>query len=216
MQCTNFKQSILNAKLNKKIVIAQVSPIIYKHHQIVTSLKNKGFDYVFDNSDIVENGIEFLKRYNTGKLPLITSYCPDFLELVNSSYPELKSYLCISEKFATKNIYRVSIMPCRKIANLFITMDSFIVDESTINEESTMLASLKCIYKELTGEPLNYIDMRPNKIIPSIKESTIYIALRNNTILMIDVAIIYGLEDAKEYIKAMKLGLVKHYFIEIL
>jgi hypothetical protein len=33
---------------------------------------------------------------------------------------------------------------------------------------------------------------------------------------MNDVAIIYGLEDAKEYIKAMKLGLVKHYFIEIL
>ncbi len=282
----DFKQIIKTAKTNKKILVAQVAPAVRvaigepfecvaKPKQIVTSLKQLGFDYVFDTTfsadvTIMEEGTEFLKRYNSGKLPLMTSCCPGWIQLVENSYPELKPYISTTKspqqimgslvknyfsKIIDKNaedLYHVSVMPCvRKQSeadkigdvDIVITTNDLVdwLKENNIdfcNLEETefdhpmgegtgggiifgrtggvMLAALRYVYRTLTGETLEDVELTSNKIIPSVKEATLYIPIESNTVLMIDIAIVVGLGDAKKYVKAMKDGTIKHHFIEVM
>lgn len=104
--------------------------------QMVAALRKLGFDKVFDTDftadlTIMEEGHEFLERLQTkGKLPLITSCSPGWINYLEHFYPELMSYVstCKSPQqmfgalaktyYAQKanldpeNIFVVSIMPC--------------------------------------------------------------------------------------------------------
>lgn len=107
--------------------------------QIVAGLKLLGFDYVFDTNfaadlTIMEEGTELLSRLKkepgAGPLPMFTSCCPGWINLVEKNYPELIPHLssCKSPQgmmgAAVKNVWAhrmerdpadvvsVSIMPC--------------------------------------------------------------------------------------------------------
>ncbi len=104
--------------------------------KLVTALRSLGFDKVFDTDftadlTIIEEGHELLHRVQTGgKLPMMTSCCPGWINYAEQKYPEMlehlstckspqqmfgslaKTYYAQSEKLDPKNVYVVSIMPC--------------------------------------------------------------------------------------------------------
>lgn len=134
----------------KKIVIAQFAPSIrvsigedfglpygkIMTGHVVSGLRELGFSYVFDvnfGADITtmveaEELVERLK--NNGKLPMMTSCCPGWVNFVEFYHPELipnlttarsphmhnagmiKTYWAKHMKINPKNIVVVSIMPC--------------------------------------------------------------------------------------------------------
>ncbi|MDK2806475.1 MAG: NADP-reducing hydrogenase subunit HndD [Thermoanaerobacterium sp.] len=104
--------------------------------KMVSALKRLGFDKVFDTDfaadlTIIEEGNELLKRLNEGgKLPMITSCSPGWINYCERYYPEfidnlstcksphmmmgaiIKSYFAEKEGIDPKDIFVVSIMPC--------------------------------------------------------------------------------------------------------
>ena len=136
----------------KKVVVAQVAPAVRTAWgealnlppeeatvgKIMDSLKRMGVDYVFDTSfsadlTIMEEGNEFLERFNRGELrtrPMFTSCCPGWVRFLKSQYPHLirqlstakspqqmfgavmKSYFAKSIGVKPEDIFTVSIMPC--------------------------------------------------------------------------------------------------------
>lgn len=104
--------------------------------KMVSSLKQMGFDKVFDTNTgadftIVEEGNEFLSRFqNSGTLPMITSCSPGWVRYMELNYPELipnlstcksphqmfgallKTYYAEKEEIDQSKIYVVSVMPC--------------------------------------------------------------------------------------------------------
>jgi iron only hydrogenase large subunit-like protein len=84
---------------NYKFRIALPSPVLYSQfrpevdpRRVVQGLKHIGFDYVYDVSAACEAvGIaieEFLANYR-GRLPLISSFCPAVVRLIQVKYPDL-------------------------------------------------------------------------------------------------------------------------------
>lgn len=104
--------------------------------KMVAALKLLGFDKVYDTNfgadlTIMEEGYEFIHRVQDGgKLPMITSCSPGWINYCEKEYPELidnlstcksphmmlgamiKSYYAKQHQIDPKNIYVVSIMPC--------------------------------------------------------------------------------------------------------
>ncbi|MDF1576368.1 MAG: NADH-dependent [FeFe] hydrogenase, group A6 [Bacteroidales bacterium] len=110
--------------------------------QMVTALKQLGFDYVFDTDfaadlTIMEEGTELLgrlKRHLEGdesvKLPILTSCCPGWVNFFEYNYPDLKdvpstarspqqmfgaiakTYFADKIKVKRKDMVVISIMPC--------------------------------------------------------------------------------------------------------
>lgn len=104
--------------------------------KMVAALKLLGFDKVYDTNfgadlTIMEEGYEFIDRLkNGGKLPMITSCSPGWINYCEKEYPELldnlstcksphmmlgamiKSHYAKVNQIDPKNIYVVSIMPC--------------------------------------------------------------------------------------------------------
>ena len=104
--------------------------------KMVSALKMLGFDKVFDvdftaDLTIMEEGTELLGRINKGgKLPMITSCSPGWINYIEQYYPELTSHLStvkspqqiygalVKSYYAQKNninpadIVCVSVMPC--------------------------------------------------------------------------------------------------------
>ncbi|KAJ5071306.1 iron hydrogenase [Anaeramoeba ignava] len=104
--------------------------------RLVTALKRLGADYVFDTNftadlTIMEEGSELLDRIkNNGVLPMFTSCCPAWINLVEQSYPELipnlssarspqgmlssliKRYWAKKKQIHEKNVVVISVMPC--------------------------------------------------------------------------------------------------------
>lgn len=137
-------------KDKNKIVVAQFAPSIrvsigedfnLPHgkivtEQIVTSLKELGFQYVFDvnfSADIttIIEAEELLERVGEGKdMPMITSCCPGWINYVEFYHPDklnhittsrsphihgggaIKTYWAQKMDIKPKNIVVVSIMPC--------------------------------------------------------------------------------------------------------
>jgi len=70
-------------------------PGVINTGKMVTALKLMGFDRVYDMSygadfTVVEEGKEFLKRYEKGEdLPIITSCCPAWVKFAEQNYPDL-------------------------------------------------------------------------------------------------------------------------------
>jgi iron-only hydrogenase group A len=105
-------------------------------HEIAAALRRLGFDYVFDTQfsadlTIMEEGSELLDRIqNQGKLPLITSCCPGWINTVEKFHPDLLAHVSsckspmsmmgniIKTAFAERSkidpdkIFSVAIMPC--------------------------------------------------------------------------------------------------------
>ena len=104
--------------------------------QLVTALKQLGFDRVLDTNfaadlTIMEEGTEFIERVqNGGTLPLITSCSPGWIRFIEYFYPELlphvssckspqqmfgatvKTYYAQKHGIDPGNMVSVSIMPC--------------------------------------------------------------------------------------------------------
>lgn len=104
--------------------------------QMVAALRRLGFDRVFDTDftadlTILEEGHEFIDRFTKGgKLPMITSCSPGWVNFIELFYPELLDHLSTAKSpqqmFGTlvktyyaekagidpKDIVSVSIMPC--------------------------------------------------------------------------------------------------------
>jgi len=104
--------------------------------KMVAALKLLGFDKVYDTNfgadlTIMEEGYEFISRIqNGGKLPMITSCSPGWINYCEKEYPDLldnlstcksphmmlgamiKSHYAKQHQLDPKNIYVVSIMPC--------------------------------------------------------------------------------------------------------
>lgn len=104
--------------------------------QMVTALRSLGFDYVFDTdfaADVtaIEEAHEVVDRLtNNGRLPIITSCCPSWVNFIENNFPDLldipstcksphemfgsiaKSYFAEKINVDPKNIVVVSVMPC--------------------------------------------------------------------------------------------------------
>ncbi len=104
--------------------------------KLVSGMKHLGFDNVYDTNfsadlTIMEEGTELITRLKTGgKLPLLTSCCPGWVNLAEQEYPEVlenissckspqqmfgtlaKTYYAEKMNMKPEDIYVVSIMPC--------------------------------------------------------------------------------------------------------
>ena len=135
---------------SEKVVIVQTAPAIRVAlgemfdipsgsnvtGKMVTALRKIGFDKVFDTNfaadlTVVEETKEFLDRVqNGGKLPILTSCCPAWVNFIEFYYPDLldipsscksphemfgaiaKTYLAEKLNIDPKNMVIVSVMPC--------------------------------------------------------------------------------------------------------
>lgn len=143
--------NVWNAIQDKqKVVIAQTAPAVRVAMgedfgfepgtdvtgKMVASLKELGFDYVFDTNfgadlTVIEEGGELLERLQSGgPFPIITSCCPAWVNFMESQYPDMiplvsstksphqmngaiiKTYFAKKLNIDPKNIVVVSIMPC--------------------------------------------------------------------------------------------------------
>lgn len=141
-----------NARQNGKKLVVQVAPAVritisegfglepgtIKTQQLVSGLKQLGFDYVFDtlwsaDATILEEGTEFLNKLVAGQLenmPLLTSCCPGWIELVEKSFPSVMDHVSTTKSpmmimgasiknvlphiigVEAQNLYSVALMPC--------------------------------------------------------------------------------------------------------
>lgn len=147
----DYTDQVLDAIANdKKHVIVQVAPAIrvalgdafdlpegsIVTGQLVSALKQLGFDKVFDTNftadlTIMEEGNELIDRIsNNGTLPMITSCSPGWINYIEGKYDHLldhlssckspqqmfgalsKSYYAEKTDMNPKDIFTVSIMPC--------------------------------------------------------------------------------------------------------
>ena len=147
----NFTTNVWDAIDDKdKIVIVQTAPAIRAAlgeefriepgtvvtGKMVSTLRALGFDYVFDTDfaadlTIMEEASEFVHRIeHGGKLPILTSCCPAWINMLEHDYPDMldipstcksphqmfgaiaKTYLAEKMNIDPKKIVVVSVMPC--------------------------------------------------------------------------------------------------------
>jgi len=148
----NNIQEVLEKLENKNLIkVVQIAPAVRAaiaemfgfnpgekiiEKELVTILKQIGFDYVFDTQfsadlTIMEEGSEFLDRLKKNeKLPLITSCSSGWINYIEKFYPNLlnnlstskspmsmlgtliKTYFAEKNNFSLDNIFSVAIMPC--------------------------------------------------------------------------------------------------------
>lgn len=147
----NFTTNVWDAIDDKaKIVIVQTAPAIRAAlgeefglepgtivtGKMVSALRALGFDYVFDTDfaadlTIMEEASEFVHRLeHGGKLPILTSCCPAWINMLEHDYPEMldipstcksphemfgviaKTYFAEKMNIDPKKIVVVSVMPC--------------------------------------------------------------------------------------------------------
>ncbi len=147
----NDTPKVWRALNNKeKHVIVQVAPAVrvaigeefgyepgeIKTGQVVSALKRLGFDGVFDTNfgadlTIIEEANELIHRIeNNGRLPMLTSCCPAWVQFIEHQFPELldvpssckspqqmvgaltKSYYAEKHGINPQDIVMVSVMPC--------------------------------------------------------------------------------------------------------
>ena len=104
--------------------------------QMVTALRQLGFDAVFDTQfsadlTIMEEGTELIQRLSSGEnLPLLTSCSPGWIKYIEHFYPDylpnlstckspqqmlgavIKTYYAKQKLIDPEDIYVVSVMPC--------------------------------------------------------------------------------------------------------
>ncbi|QGU94918.1 2Fe-2S iron-sulfur cluster binding domain-containing protein [Clostridium bovifaecis] len=147
----NYTSKVWNSINNdKKIVIAQIAPAVratigeefglepgtIATGKLIAALRALGFDKVFDTNfaadlTIVEEATEFMHRLeNNGRLPMLTSCCPGWINFFEHDFNELidipssckspqqmfgaiaKTYFAAKMNLNPEDIVVVSIMPC--------------------------------------------------------------------------------------------------------
>jgi len=147
----NYTSSVWDAINSKdKIVVVQTAPAIRAAlgeefdlepgtvvtGKMVSALRELGFEYVFDTDfaadlTIIEEASEFVHRLkHGGTLPILTSCCPAWINMLEHDYPEMldipstcksphqmmgimaKTYFAEKMNIDPKNIVVVSVMPC--------------------------------------------------------------------------------------------------------
>lgn len=139
-----------NINSKDKIVVVQTAPAIRAAlgeefnlkpgtlvtGKMVSALRQLGFDYVFDTDfaadlTIMEEASEFVHRLNNGgTLPILTSCCPAWINMLEHDYPDMldipstcksphqmmgimtKTYFAEKIGIDPKKIVVVSVMPC--------------------------------------------------------------------------------------------------------
>ena len=115
--------------LGKELNISEGADVIGK---IVAALRRMGFDEVYDTSlgadlTVLEESEEFLRRIEEGgKLPLITSCCPGWIQYCEKKHPEflpnistckspmqmMAAMLKDQSEKSSRKMFHVAIMPC--------------------------------------------------------------------------------------------------------
>lgn len=147
----NYTSSVWDAiSCKDKIVVVQTAPAIRAAlgeefdlepgtlvtGKLVTALRELGFDYVFDTDfaadlTIMEEASEFIHRLkHGGSLPILTSCCPAWINMLEHDYPEMldipstcksphqmmgvmtKTYFAEKMNIDPQKIVVVSVMPC--------------------------------------------------------------------------------------------------------
>jgi NADH-quinone oxidoreductase subunit G len=135
----------------KKYCVVQIAPAVrvaigeafnFKEGENLTgklyaALRRLGFEAIFDTSfgadvTVMEEATEFVERFmhRKGKLPLITTCCPSWVDFMEKFYPDMiehfsstkspheivgvlsKTYYAQKKKIDASGIYVVSVMPC--------------------------------------------------------------------------------------------------------
>ncbi len=155
----------------KAIQVAPAVRTVCPPKKLVTALKKLGFDHVYDtiyaaDLTIFEEGTEFIERIqNNGPLPLMTSCCPGWMQLVHSdNYTGLQKYVstCKSPQLMMGAMLKhmhpdtivASVMPCvRKQAEADTTHDVDVV--FTVNELMDILQQEHISLDDLEETPFD-------------------------------------------------------------
>lgn len=143
-------QRLLANDKGRKVLVAQTAPAVrvaiseefgmapgsVTTGKLVAALRSLGFDYVFDTNfaadlTIMEEATEFVHRLlSGGRMPMFTSCCPGWINLVEKTYPELlpqlssckspqgmlstliRAHFARLKNVAPEDVSIVSIMPC--------------------------------------------------------------------------------------------------------
>ncbi|HHU63769.1 MAG TPA: 2Fe-2S iron-sulfur cluster binding domain-containing protein [Clostridiales bacterium] len=289
----SYIEDVWNALADpSKHVVVQIAPAIrasigecfgYEPGTVLTgklvgAVKALGFDKVFDTNftadlTIMEEGSELLHRISSGgKLPMITSCSPGWINFVEQFYGDILDHVStckspqqmfgsvIKTYYAQKmgidpaNIYSVSVMPCtakkyearreemqssgfwdvdavlttRELAAMIneagIQMDK--IDEQNFdipfgegsgagaifgNTGGVMEAALRTVYKLVTGEELENVELTDVRGLKGIKEATIRLGGRD-----VSVAVVHGLGNIREILDQIREGKSPYTFIEIM
>eukprot|EP01029_Cantina_marsupialis_P000003 TRINITY_DN0_c0_g2_i2.p1 TRINITY_DN0_c0_g2~~TRINITY_DN0_c0_g2_i2.p1 ORF type:complete len:1118 (-),score=455.47 TRINITY_DN0_c0_g2_i2:14-3367(-) len=133
------KIMVLQTAPAPRVAIAEefgLEPGTIATEKMVGAAKAAGFHFVFDTNftadlTIMEEAHELLHRLkNGGALPMFTSCCPGWVNMVEKTYPELipnlsscrspmmmlaslvKVYWAQKMEYDSKNVYQVALMPC--------------------------------------------------------------------------------------------------------
>jgi iron only hydrogenase large subunit-like protein len=127
-----------SSSLNYEYKVALPSPVLYSQfrpevdpRKVVLGLKRIGFDYVCDVSRACQEvGIaieEYLSAYR-GRLPLISSFCPTVVRLIQVKYPDLTELVApievpreIAARDIKQQLARRTGLPLRDIGIIYIT-----------------------------------------------------------------------------------------------
>lgn len=146
--------------------------------KIIAALRRMGFDEVYDTTvgadlTVMEETAEFIERLNGGKLPLITSCCPGWIQYAEKKHPELLENIstCRSPmqmmasllKETNRGVkhFHVAIMPCT--AKKFeAAREEFVVDgEPNVDAVLTtkglirMIKEAGLVFEELEPEAVD-------------------------------------------------------------
>ena len=152
MEQPDYKQVEIEIRKREKVLIVQTAPAVrvaiseefgtepghISTGKMVAALRKLGFDYVFDTNfaadlTIMEEGSELIEQmtgHGEHPLPMFTSCCPGWINLLEKHYPEfipnvssakspqemmaatVKTYFAQKIGVDPENIYLVSVMPC--------------------------------------------------------------------------------------------------------
>lgn len=160
--------------------------------KIPTLLREMGFQYVYDTNfgadlTIVEEAHELVERLeNGGKLPMITSCCPGWINFIEKEYPDMldlpstckspmsmqgatiKSYLAQKMGWDPKDVVVVAVMPCTakmdEIARKQLEVDGIRDDDFVLTTRD--LASM------IKEAGLNFDEVEPSRFDDPMGEST--------------------------------------------
>jgi iron only hydrogenase large subunit-like protein len=159
--------NLLKSKSKLVAMVAPSFPIMYKSTELISKLKNIGFEKVVEVSvgakETNRQLIEYIRANPTKRL--ITSPCASFVRFIRTKHPELIPYLALnidSPMTATAKIVKekfpeylpVFIGPC-------------IVKKLEASEDHPELNILVLTYKELESVFASFPSLVPNRLIPS-------------------------------------------------
>ena len=156
-------------------------------------LKKMGFNQVFDTSmagdlTIMEEAAAFMDRMNNnGKLPMLTSCCPSWVQFVEESKPKLlpnlstaaspqqsmgrliKNYITSSASQKPENVFVVSVMPCTSKKHEAST--DRMKDGIALNVDAVITTRELVKLIRLLGIDMNSLDPEPSDTAFSMRSS---------------------------------------------